>query len=315
MSLASPLSLRVAAIERLSPSLARIVLEPAGDGLLPTAMPGAHLSLSLPGAERTFRNSYSITSSPDERSRYVLIVRRAALSRGGSHYVHDALQPGDVIASAAPNSQFTLRNTARKHLLIGGGIGVTPFLSFLPILRARGQRFEMHHFVKAGEVALFRRMLGADEDHRIQVHAARTGPTIEAILERQALGTHLYTCGPATLMDHVQHGAAALGWPTGRVHLESFGAAGGRPFRVRLGRSGGEVQVEEHETMLEALEQAGLAMPSLCRGGACGECVTVVIDGIPEHRDHFLSEAEKTGCTLVMPCVSRARTETLTLDI
>jgi ferredoxin len=98
-----------------------------------------------------------------------------------------------------------------------------------------------------------------------------------------------------------------------RVHLESFGALGGESFRVKLSRSGREIPIGEHESMLEALENASVEMPSLCRGGACGECLSTVLDGIPDHRDHFLTADEKAEGRLVMPCVSRAKTPTLTL--
>jgi ferredoxin len=67
--------------------------------------------------------------------------------------------------------------------------------------------------------------------------------------------------------------------------------------------------------MLEALENAGLPVASLCRGGACGECLTAVLEGAPDHRDHVLTDEEKSGGRLVMPCVSRAKTPYLTLDL
>ncbi len=132
-----PLKLRVRIIERLAPTLKRIVLEHADGSLLPTSQPGAHLALLLPGEKRNYRNSYSIVSSSDERSHYELIVRRTADSRGGSAYIHVGLKQGDVLTSAMPNSQFPLQSGARKHLLISGGIGITPLLSFLPALRTR----------------------------------------------------------------------------------------------------------------------------------------------------------------------------------
>src|SRR5713226_5085041 len=112
-----PLAVRVRAIEPLSPTLKHIVLENADGGVLPTSLPGAHLAMILPGRERAYRNSYSIITTPDERSRYEIIVRRTTDSRGGSAFVHASLRTGDVIISAAPNNQFPLRNKARRHLL------------------------------------------------------------------------------------------------------------------------------------------------------------------------------------------------------
>ena len=289
MTSLQPLSMRIRDIESLSPTLKRIVLELADGGLLPTSLPGAHLALVLPGKERNFRNSYSVTSQPDQRSFYEIIVRKTLDSRGGSAFVHNELKRGQILTSAVPNSLFPLQNKARKHLLIGGGVGITPFLSFMPVLRERHEWLELHQFSVADEVQLFQKLLEPFAGRDVNVHAGRLEIPIRDILANQPLGTHVYCCGPKPLMDAVHDTAIDLGWPKIRIHLESFGAFSGDPFTVRLAESGREISVGGHESMLEALENGGLAVPSLCRGGACGECLTRVVDGIPDHRDHFPS--------------------------
>lgn len=308
-----PLAIRVRSVEPLSPTLKRIVLEHADGELLPTSMPGAHLAMILPGEKRNYRNSYSVVSHPEERSRYEIIVRRTVDSRGGSAFVHSGLKAGDVLTCAVPNSQFPLQNKARKHLLIGGGIGITPLLSFLPVLRARKEWLELHQFSTREEMPVFEKLLEPFGGHDTQVNVGRKAISLVQILERQPLGTHVYCCGPKELMDSVRDTALELGWPAIRINLESFGAFGGDPFTIRLAESGREIPVGEHESMLEALENAGVQAPSLCRGGACGECRTTVVDGVPDHRDHFLTDQEKAEGRLVMPCVSRAKTPYLTL--
>jgi ferredoxin-NADP reductase len=289
----------------------------AADGSrLPPAAPGAHITLTLPGpdAARRLRNSYTLVAADPERG-YTLIVRRAERSRGGSQHIHDRLVPGDVIEASVPHNLFALHNQARKHLLIGGGIGVTPLLAFVARLRQTAAQFELHQIASPAETAVFAELLAARAGERIHVHAGRTGVDLAALLAAQPLGTHVYTCGPAALMDQVEAAAAALGWPSSHVHREDFGAAGGEPFMLRLARSGIEIAVAGDQTMLEAIEAAGVDTPSLCRGGACGVCVLPVRDGNPEHRDHFLSAAERAAGCLVMPCVSRSRSATLVLDI
>jgi dimethylamine monooxygenase subunit B len=62
MTSSSSLRLRVVQLETLSKTLKRVTLEAADGGILPTSAPGAHLSLTLPGKERNYRNSYSITA-------------------------------------------------------------------------------------------------------------------------------------------------------------------------------------------------------------------------------------------------------------
>ena len=220
------LHLRVAAIERISPTLAGVHLVAADGGRLPPAAPGAHITLTLPAATRTCRNSYTLVSA-DPVEGYRLIVRRTIKSRGGSHHVHDALQVGDVLDSTVPHNLFALHSQAKKYLLIGGGIGITPLLAFLARLRDQGARYELHQIAVSEEVALFTALIDPRPGERVHVHVGPPGVDLAALLGAQPLGTHVYTCGPAGLMDAVDATAAALGWPSSHVHREDFGAAVG----------------------------------------------------------------------------------------
>ena len=136
-------------------------------------------------------------------------------------------------------------------------------------------------------------------------------------LARQPLGTQLYVCGPPPMINAVTEAAGALYWPAGRIRSEAFAAAGGprEPFRAILAASARQVSVGAGETLLEALERAGLDVPSMCRQGVCGECRTPVAAGAIDHRDLVLSAAEKAGGLWIMPCVSRAAAAGLELRL
>jgi ferredoxin len=82
-----------------------------------------------------------------------------------------------------------------------------------------------------------------------------------------------------------------------------------------LARSGKAVAVGADQSLLEAIEAAGVEAPYLCRGGACGQCMTAVLDGEPDHRDDVLSAEERASGALIMTCVSRARSPRLVLDL
>ena len=84
----------------------------------------------------------------------------------------------------------------------------------------------------------------------------------------------------------------------------------GKPFRAVLKKSGKTIEVHSHQSILEAVEAAGIDAPFLCRGGACGQCETNVIscDGSLEHNDHFLTADEKAPGGKIMICVSRLQT-------
>lgn len=308
------LTLRVADAVLVAPGLRRLHLVAADGARLPPAAPGAHITLTLP----TGHNSYTLVSA-DPEAGYEMIVRRTLQSRGGSRYIHDTLAPGDVIAATVPHNLFALHSQARKHLLIAGGIGVTPMLAFIAHLRRSPAPFkvpfELHQLAAPAETAVFEALLDARPGERVHVHAGEGYFDFTALLAAQPLGTHLYTCGPAGMMNAVEAAAAALGWPDSHVHREDFGASGGEPFTLRLAKSGIDIAVARDQTMLAAIEAAGVDTPSLCRGGACGVCMVPVLDGLPEHRDHYLTSDERASSRLVMPCVSRSRSATLVLDL
>jgi ferredoxin-NADP reductase len=312
----SQIALRVRDVELLAPTLKRLVLEAADGGLLPTSAAGSHITLTMKGEARNWRNSYSITSAPGERQAYELIVRRVEHSRGGSAYVHERVGKGDVLQATTPHNLFPLAITARKHVLIGGGVGMTPLLSQVAALRGQGARFELHQFCSAGEAQVFERLLAPFAGPGIHIHPGRGGFDLDALLARQPLGSHVYVCGPSPMMEAVKASATHLGWPSTAVHHESFGDhSGGAPFAAVLARSGLEINVSDHQSLLEAVEAAGVEAPYLCRGGACGECLTKVLDGQPDHRDDFLTEEERASGELMMICVSRAKTPRLVLDL
>lgn len=311
------LQLKVAALADIAPGLRHVRLVAAEGGKLPPAAAGAHVQLVLAGATRTHRNAYSLVSRPGARDAWEIIVRRVPASRGGSAYIHESLKVGDVLEAGWPGNLFAPVRTARRQLMIAGGIGITPFLSYLAEFAFSGVEHALHVCCRESERHAFDPWL-ADRPH-VAWHWDAGGHRLDipALLAAQPVGTHLYVCGPAAMNDEVLAASAAAGWPDTHVHCEHFGSAlsGGEAFRAFLARSGIEVEVAEDESLLDAIERAGVKAPCLCRGGACGVCVTPLLEGEAEHRDHFLSAEERAAGRLIMPCVSRARAGRLVLDL
>lgn len=134
----------------------------------------------------------------------------------------------------------------------------------------------------------------------------------------QPVGSHVYTCGPERLVAAVAEQAARLGWPMSAVHSEAFSAPPpGEPFEAKIASSGQTIHVGADQSLLEALEEAGVAIESSCRGGACGRCETRVTscDGQILHHDHWLGEEERAAQQKIMPCMSRFRGSLLELDL
>jgi ferredoxin len=141
---------------------------------------------------------------------------------------------------------------------------------------------------------------------------------VAAALADRPIGTHVYVCGPAPLIDFVERTAEELGWPADRVHAERFSVADldpGEPFTAGLARSGVRVPVPSGVSLLAALEGAGIVVPNMCRQGVCGECRVPVVSGRPLHRDLYLSEAERAAGDAITCCVSRSLDDHLELDL
>lgn len=314
---AQTLSLRVAAVTPLSPTLKGFTFVPATGGLVPPSGPGAHLRLFLRDGGKLYKNAYSLIANPADRSHLSVIVRRVAASKGGSAFLHEQVGEGDVIEAGLPANLFPVIRTARRHLMVSGGIGVTPFLAYIAAFAAEGTPWELHHFCRPDEREVFAALLAPHAGANLHIHCDGTLDGLDAALASQPLGTHFYTCGPDGLMQLASARARALGWPAERLHAESFGGAvaGGEPFIAVLKRSGIEVAVDAETGLLDAIEAAGVEAPCLCRGGACGQCLIEVADGVPEHRDHFLDAEERASNRFIMTCVSRSKTPRLVLDL
>jgi dimethylamine monooxygenase subunit B len=317
---AQTISVEVIGIEQVTPLIKHFKLAPIGGDSLPVFSGGSHIIVVMQGADRIHRNPYSLLGSPQQLDTYEIGVRRMEESRGGSHFMHDAVKIGSRLEIAHPVNLFGLDKIARKHLLMAGGIGITPFLAQLEDLHGGGVPYELHYSVRSTEHAAFLERLRRREGEKLHMYYDSDGQTIpfEALLAAQPLGTHVYVCGPAGMIKHVIGTAHSCGWPDSHIHWEQFSAPPvGDAFDAFLARSNIRVHVPPDQSLLESIEAAGVEVSYLCRGGVCGFCHTKVLelDGELIHNDHFLSDAEKAKAKSIMPCVSRARCKSLVLDL
>jgi dimethylamine monooxygenase subunit B len=311
---ADGLLLEVAAVGDAAPGVRTVALRRPDGGLLQGYAPGSHLVLEC--GDR--RNAYSLTGDGMPAEEYRISVLLCPDGAGGSAFVH-RLRPGDLVATSRPRSAFAPVSTARHHLLVAGGIGITPMLSHARAAVRWGRSFRLLYGHRAGAGAHLAELAGLCGD-RLEAHDSTPGmlDAVAAALAAQPVGTHVYVCGPAPLITFVEETAAALGWPPQRVHAERFSAADldpGEPFTARLSRSGTSVPVPAGVSLLSALEGAGVAVPNMCRQGVCGECRLPVRAGRPLHRDLFLSAPERAAGDAVMACVSRCADDELELDL
>ncbi|RBY76290.1 oxidoreductase [Blastococcus sp. TF02-09] len=307
------LVLEVAGVVDEVPGTRTLVLRRPGGGLLPAHPPGSHVVLDC--GDR--RNAYSLTGDGSPCEEYRVSVLLCPDGEGGSAFVH-RLAVGDIVSASRPRSAFAPVSTARHHLLVAGGIGITPMLSHARAAVRWRRSFELLYRHRPGAGAHLDELRGLCGD-RLTAYTSTPEmlAAVRAALADRPLGTHVYVCGPTPLIGFVEETAAELGWPGERVHAERFSADldAGEPFTAVLARSGSRVPVPSGTSLLTALEQAGVAVPNLCRQGVCGECRVPVRSGRPLHRDLYLSETERAAGDAVMCCVSRSVDDELELDL
>ena len=301
----------------------RLVLGSEDGSDLPSFEPGAHIDIHLPSG---LVRQYSLCRMQSEAQYYEIAVLKDPQSRGGSEEVH-RLQIGDVLSISAPKNHFPLVDTHRHSVLVAGGIGVTPLLPMAQQLQKTGQSFEFHYCAKTPETAAFSAALKsasfADKMHFHFSQLAGSGRMdVVNVLSRHSNHSELYICGPADFINHVLLQAKMLGWPEDRVHREFFAApalaenvSDNTAFKVKIHSTGEVFDVEADQSIFEVLDNNGVFLSVSCESGVCGTCQTGVIDGIPDHRDVFLTDKEHAEGKFMMPCCSRSKTPILELDL
>ncbi|WP_396432506.1 2Fe-2S iron-sulfur cluster-binding protein [Limnohabitans sp.] len=86
-------------------------------------------------------------------------------------------------------------------------------------------------------------------------------------------------------------------------------------FEVQLQKSGQILTVSKDQSILAALQDAGLDVPFSCSQGICGTCLTPVLAGQPDHWDMYLTPEEQAKGDCIMVCCSRSQTARLVLDL
>jgi len=316
------LMLRINRITDETPEIRSFELVDESGRPLPEFTAGAHIDVHLgPGLVR----QYSLCNGPEQTDSYTIAVKREAQSRGGSRAMHDRLRVGDRIGVTGPRNNFPLAAEAREHLLVGAGIGVTPLLSMARHLQASGSSYRLEYFTRSPAHTAFAEVLASlDLASHVTMHygvePADLASYFEARLAWRPAGRHIYTCGPRPFMDLVVQ-KAAESYPAEAIHLEHFQAdpsladAPRERFTVRLAHSGTDLEVPEGESVVDVLARNGVRVEVMCQQGVCGTCLTNVLEGVPDHRDAFLSDAERAANDKMLLCCSRARSACIVLDL
>ncbi|MBC7202452.1 MAG: oxidoreductase [Pusillimonas sp.] len=288
---------------------------------LPSFSAGAHIDVNVPGG---LTRQYSLLNDSGEQHRYVIGVLRDPESRGGSTAIHDKVNVGDVLQISEPKNHFPLVKSQRS-VLFAGGIGVTPILCMARRLSAINADFEMHYCARSPERMAFKGDIESSAfANRVQFHFDNGDDAqklkLEQIIAQPQAQTHIYVCGPTGFIDHVVNTAKEKGWATEQVHLEYFGAAqvdtsDDASFEVKIASTGQTFTVPADKSITQVLDENDVFVPVSCEEGVCGTCLVRVLEGEPEHRDLYLTDAEHAANDQMTPCCSRSKSPVLVLDL
>lgn len=307
---------RLCSIRWEAKGISSFILRSTTGATLPAFSAGAHVDVRLAAA---LTRSYSLVNDPNIREYYEIAVHHAADSRGGSKHIHEKWRVGDVIEISEPKNNFALVEDAEHTVLIAGGIGITPMLSMIATLERLGRRWNLHYVAATPDRAAYVDTLRKYGQAEVVFDGMPGGRRLDlqGICEAAPEGAHLYCCGPAGMLDAFL--VATSNRSQGHAHIEYFSAtsevASEGEYKLKLARSGRTIDVAAGETMLDALLSAGVDVGFACEEGVCGTCRVGVLAGTPDHRDHFLTAAERAANRSIMVCCSGSKTPSLVLDL
>lgn len=283
---------------------------------LPCFTLGSHVDVFLPNG---LVRAYSLVNMPGSDFYQITVLRNAA-GRGGSMAVHDLLNVGDELFISRPRSNFNLLEDGSKAIFVAGGIGVTPLYGMARQLHAAGTEFAFHYTARSRPKMAFLNALQTSQFAQLQLYFDdEAGMQLDVVLSKADRQAHVYVCGPRGLIDAVLAKGKALGWSDEYLHFELFGnevsSDNASEFDIKIQSSGQIIRVAENHSVIQALAVHGISIPTSCEQGVCGTCLTHVVDGVPDHRDMYLSDDEKSSNKVFLPCCSRSKSKMLVLDL
>lgn len=287
---------------------------------LPRFSGGAHITTYIEESSGALlERHYSLTSHPKEVDYYEIAIQRNPLSKGGSVFWHDHVRKGTRLEISLPKNHFHLSFIAKHHVFFAAGIGITPFITMAADLKRQGRTFELHYAARSQKDCTFYDWLKKNYPNETHFYFTKEQSRMSPeIMKKLLIGTHVYFCGPETMVREFTDSARSYGYPEKSIHFElfsppDFGPA--HPFEVKLAKSNQLLQVGAEESLLEVLLKNGVDAPYSCKIGGCGSCELEVLEGTVDHRDVYLSDEEKNQKNVILTCVSRGKSDRLMLKL
>ncbi|AGK53297.1 PDR/VanB family oxidoreductase [Bacillus sp. 1NLA3E] len=309
----------VSEIKAESPKVKRFRLKSKDGTALPKFSGGSHITTSINHNHQLIERHYSLTNDPMKTDYYEIAINRSDQSKGGSVFWHDEVEIGKQLEISYPKNHFPLSFQAKHHIFFAAGIGITPFLAMAAELKRKGKTFKIHYAAPSqATCAYFEFLISNYPDETNFYFSDQQNRMKSEIMKVQPIGTHVYFCGPESMVHQYVEDAKTFGYHDQSIHFELFTPPDFGPtqrFQVILNKSNKVLNVGEDESLLEVLLKNGIQAPYSCKIGGCGSCGLDVLEGKVEHRDVFLTDQEKKENDVMLTCVSRGKNNCIVLDI
>ena len=275
----------------------RISLEPAGGGEFPYFRAGQFITLSCKAGGSFLSRPYSIISSPKEAlsGKLEIMVQRKGIF---SAFIIDEAPAGTELWLGEPSGDFCHDDIRdREHIVaVAGGSGVTPFLSMMKAIREGSEDFRLTLVYGARTRA---HIPFDPEDFRcdgIEVVAVLSEEeaegyrhgfiTADLLKEYIDSDTSIFMCGPDAMYRFVRKELESLGFDDTKIRQERNSVGDRKVDEIKVFRliahirdTVYEMEAANNETLITALERAGIPAVVRCRNGVCGFCHSRVLNG------------------------------------
>ena len=321
------MDVELTAVRQVAAGMVELTFKRLDADAFPFFRAGQYVSLQGRVGESVVSRPYSIVSSPRQAlaNELVLGVADAGFFSG---WLNREAKPGDRFRMSEPTGEFhyeTLRDK-KQIVCIAGGAGITPFISMARSMADKDEPYEMiliygardeAHLAYQAELDELCQKTGlrvvyvlSDEEKSGFAHGFITADLMGQFVDIKECT--FFLCGPKAMYDFIDSQLASYQLPVKAVHRDAtccpnLKIDAPRTFRltVHIRDEVFTMDAAEHETLLTAMERAGVPAPNKCRAGGCGYCHSKWIAGefrIAEGRDGRREADRKFG--FVHPCVT-----------
>lgn len=308
--------------------------------------PGQRITLCVPRDGDTCFRSYNLINEPGDLPQ---VAVKHVTDGGGSHWINAQVQPGDVLEVIPPSGSLyeeRLDHTAHHFLLIAAGSGITPLYSIARhALRARpDHRITLIYANSTARDIMMQEAIDrlADSPRMEVFHILRDGATGEDLssgrldqskltrlleqFRRRDMPERAFLSGPIGFMQVVQDTVSRLEQPMGLVQCSFLVQPYRHPDDHRSEQATSTVtvtlngqtrtldEVRRNRTLLEAADDAGLAMPANCRSGICHRCKARLISG-HTHAIPGSTVSRKVEDGWILCCQQRPASERVEIEL